>query len=235
MLLPLGLIVATLAWATGPDVPASPAPAAEAIARAMAEAVRQRFGPGTVVEIDDVTSASQVPQGRLDAVPDPGGRSGSRIGFSLLTTRSVGGRVRAVRVGRASAMVHVQVEHVHARGFVARGTEVSAQNTEVVQDAVVALPLRRLPALGEVLGARALRDLPAGACVTATDVVLQPAVRAGDEVVVTANGPDYQATATMVAADSGAEGAVIRVVNRESRRTLRGRIVSKGVVNVIHE
>jgi flagella basal body P-ring formation protein FlgA len=201
----------------------------------MSDAVRQRFGTGTVVDIDDVTSAVQVPPGRLNAVPDPDGRSGGRIGFSLLTARIVGGRVQAVRIGRASAIVRVQVEHVHTRGFVARGTAVSAQDAEVVRDEIARLPLRRLPELAEVIGARALRDLPAGACVTTTDVVLQPAVRAGDDVVVTASGPDFQATATMVAADSGAKGAVIRVVNRESRRTLRGRIVSKGVVSVIHE
>jgi flagella basal body P-ring formation protein FlgA len=168
-------------------------------------------------------------------VPDPEGRSGSRVGFSLVATRVTGGRAQAVRVGRASATVRVWLEHIRMRRFVARGTELSAQDLEVVLDEVIAIPLRRLPMLAEVLGSRALRDLPAGACVTSNAVVLQPIVRAGDDVLVNAKGSDFQVTAAMVAVESGSTGAVIRVVNRESRRTLRARIVSKGVVDVIHD
>jgi flagella basal body P-ring formation protein FlgA len=39
----------------------------------------------------------------------------------------------------------------------------------------------------------------------------------------------------MRAVESGAAGAVIHVVNRNSRRTLRARIVSKGVVTILHD
>jgi flagella basal body P-ring formation protein FlgA len=95
--------------------------------------------------------------------------------------------------------------------------------------------LRRLPTLAEVLGGRALRDLPAGACVVAGAVVLQPVVRAGDDVTLIAGGADFQVSAAMTAVESGAVGAVIHVVNRDSRRALRARIVSKGMVQILHD
>jgi flagella basal body P-ring formation protein FlgA len=214
----------------------TPAPGSDAVvASAIVDAVRQRLGADAEVDVADVTTVGHVPAGRLEAVPDPGGRIGGRIGFSLVHTAFSDGRVQAVRVGSASATVRVRLEHVRLRRFVARGMDVAATDVEVVLDDVASTPLRRLPRLAEVLGGRALRDLPVGACVTAGAVVLQPVVRTGDEVVVSAAGPDYLVTATMVAAESGAAGAVIRVVNRESRRTVRARVVSKGVVDVLHD
>ena len=41
-------------------------------------------------------------------------------------------------------------------------------------------------------------------------------------------------TAAMVAADGGSTGDVIRVVNPATRRYLRGRVVQKGVVEVLN-
>jgi flagella basal body P-ring formation protein FlgA len=209
-----------------------PAAGAGAVGAAMADAVRQRLGAGARVDVANVTTVAQLPAGRLEAVPDPDSRIGGRVGFRLVTTRVSGGRVRAVRVGRASATVRVWLEQVRVRRFVARGMEVAAGDVDSVRDEVAAIPLRRLPAVAEVIGARALRDLPPGDCVTLGSVVLQPVVRTGDQVMAVATGSDFQVTATMVAVQSGAAGAVIRVVNRESRRTLRARIVSKGVVDI---
>jgi flagella basal body P-ring formation protein FlgA len=211
------------------------APASGAVASAMVDAVRQRLGAGTEVQIADVATTGQVPLGRLEAVPDPDGRTGGRIGFSLVTTSVSGGRVQAVRVGHASAIVRVRIEQVRMRRFVARGMDLSAQDVDVVRDEAAAIPLRRLPLLADVLGGRALRDLPVGACITGGAVVLQPVVRTGDDVLATATGADLQVTATRVAVESGPAGAVVRVVNRESRRTLRARIVSKGVVEILHD
>jgi len=44
-----------------------------------------------------------------------------------------------------------------------------------------------------------------------------------------------EAEARMVAADNGDKGSVIRVVNPESRRSIRARVVAAGVVEVIHD
>jgi flagella basal body P-ring formation protein FlgA len=227
------LTVATLAQtvAPGPDTSAS-----EAVARAMADAVRNRFGAGAEVSVTDVTMPVNATTGHLDAVPDPGGRIGGRLGFSLVTTRRSGGRVQSVRIGRASAMVRVRLDQVRMRRFVARGMDVSADDVDVVRDEGGAILVRRLPTLAEVVGARALHDLPAGVGVDAAAVVLQPVVRAGDDVLVSATGPDFQVTATMKAVESGAAGAIIHVVNHDRHGpTLRVRIVSKGNVQILHD
>jgi flagella basal body P-ring formation protein FlgA len=215
----------------------APAPTAESdvIARAMADAVRERFGAAADVEVTEVITAVTVPVGHLDAVPDSGGRVGGQLGFSLLVTRFSGGRVQAVRIGRASATVHVRADQVRMRRFVARGVELSANDADVERLEVGGVLLRRLPTLAEVLGGRALRDLPAGACVVAGAVVLQPVVRAGDDVMLTASGPDFQVSAAMKAVESGGVGAIIHVVNRDSRHAVRARIVSKGVVHILHD
>jgi hypothetical protein len=39
----------------------------------------------------------------------------------------------------------------------------------------------------------------------------------------------------MVAADSGNPGSIIRVVNRDTRRALRARIISNEIVEIIHD
>jgi flagella basal body P-ring formation protein FlgA len=232
MLVVVALLAVTALTQTSASETAS---GAETVARAMADAIRERFGASAIVDVTDVTTAVRVPPLVLNAIPDPDGRSGARVGFTLVVTRRAGGRPQAMRIGRASATVRVWPEQVRMRRFVARGMAVSATDVDLSRDEAVAVPLRRLPGLEEVIGGRALRDLPVDAAVTAGAVVLQPVVRAGDEVLVTARGPDFQVSATMKAVESGATGAVIHVLNRESRRTLRARIVSKGAVDILHD
>ena len=44
---------------------------------------------------------------------------------------------------------------------------------------------------------------------------------------------EVEVSATMTAVQDGVEGAVIRVVNKESRRELRAKVVEPGVVEVM--
>jgi flagella basal body P-ring formation protein FlgA len=234
------LLVASLAQAAATTAQAAGlapvTPATEAVARAMVSAVHGRFGGGTGIVVTDVATAIAIPpDGGLEAVPDPDGRSGARVGFTLVATRVSGGRPQAVRIGRASAIVRVWPEQVRMRRFVARGTTMSDDDVELAWDEAAAIVLRRLPTREEVIGARALRDLASGALVANGAVVTQPVVRPGDSVLVTASGPDFQVTAAMDAVEAGVPGAIIHVVNRDSRRTLRARVVSKGVVEIVHE
>ena len=48
-------------------------------------------------------------------------------------------------------------------------------------------------------------------------------------------GHTVEAAATLVAAGSGSEGDVIRVVNRDSRRALRARVVAPGMGEILHD
>jgi len=86
-----------------------------------------------------------------------------------------------------------------------------------------------------LLGGHAVRNIAAGEIATSTAITGTPAVRSGQLVKATATIAGAQISATLVAAQGGELGAVIRVVNRESRRQLRARIVAEGSVEVIYE
>jgi flagella basal body P-ring formation protein FlgA len=62
-----------------------------------------------------------------------------------------------------------------------------------------------------------------------------PLVRAGQEVLGIARVGGIEAEARLVAADNGEVGSVIRVVNPQSRRPLKARVIRAGVVEVIHD
>jgi flagella basal body P-ring formation protein FlgA len=80
-----------------------------------------------------------------------------------------------------------------------------------------------------------LRALAADSCLTRAMVQSTPLVRSGDAVTVVARSAGVEVSARMVAASSGDLGAVIRVVNQQSRRAVSARVVAAGVVETIHD
>jgi flagella basal body P-ring formation protein FlgA len=117
---------------------------------------------------------------------------------------------------------------------VARGAEIVADDLTPVMGDVVGVPVRRLPTAAELTGGRALRDIKAGDVVQAGWVALKPAVHAGDPVTVRARVGDVEVTSVLVASDSGNVGAIVRVMNPDTRRTLRARVVASGIVEVVN-
>jgi flagella basal body P-ring formation protein FlgA len=93
-------------------------------------------------------------------------------------------------------------------------------------------PLRRLPSLEEVIGARARHDIGSDAVVTHADVAAEPLVRAGDIVRARARVGLVEVTGSMVAAESGVRNDLIRVVNPASRHAALARVVGAGEVEV---
>jgi len=94
-------------------------------------------------------------------------------------------------------------------------------------------PLRAWPGAASVVGGKVLRALATGACVSRNAVQAVLAVRTGQEVTAVTRLDGVEATAVMVAAGSGDAGTVIRVVNRQSRRALKARVVSAGLVEIV--
>jgi flagella basal body P-ring formation protein FlgA len=92
--------------------------------------------------------------------------------------------------------------------------------------------LRRLLAAVQVSGTRVLRPMPAGALVLPGSVLVRRAIEPGDHVTAVAVSGDIEVTASLVAADGGDPGDVIRVFNPDTRRDLRGRVVKEGLVEV---
>lgn len=198
---------------------------------AIHEAVRDRMGgdADVTVEILDVTGDPS--SSWLQAVPEPNARLGELLSFRLLGADGRGARARVV--GSVSARVSVDVEHVRVRALVPRGRELADGDVEASHGTLDGVPLRRLPRLHEVTGTRALVNLAPGETVARTSVALRPAVKSGQLVRATTRLEGLVVTAALVAVQDGAAGAIIRVVNKESRRELRARVVEPGVVEII--
>jgi flagella basal body P-ring formation protein FlgA len=199
-----------------------PGAAAEALIR---DAIAARMGDAVDVVVTRVDGID----GRTyrEARPDPSARLGRPVRVTLVPERG-----QAIVV---TADVRVIADQVIATRAILRHATVLPEDVRVVRQPLVDAPIRRLPALRQVAGARALRPIAEGAIVLHGFVALPKAVEAGDRVTVIAAVGAVEVSATFVAADGGAEGDLIRVMNPETRRYVRGRIVRKGVVEVIYE
>lgn len=134
----------------------------------------------------------------------------------------------------AVATLRVVTPHVVARRDIVRGQTVAGDDVIVLREEVRGIPLRRLPQGSQVIGGRALRPVPAGAVLLPGAVTVRRTIEPGDRVTVVAMVGDAEVTASMLAADGGDPGDLIRVTNPETRRDLRGRVVREGRVEVLY-
>lgn len=193
------------------------------------------MGPDTDVRIEDLRLAGVAGLGQgnalLVATAEPGARLARSIRFSL--SRRSGSPVRSIPAGYALATVFAAAEHARAARAIDRGETVSAGDIVARRAEVGAVLLQRLPYAGEIVGTRALRDVLADEVMTRTLVAVRPMVRSGDVVAVRAALEGVTVQTRGVATQSGAAGETIRVVNPESRRSLKARVVAPGRVEVI--
>jgi len=204
------------------------------VAAAVRSAIAARIGQRVDVTLDGFACAltSDAPQA-LAATPDPLARTGRMVRF-VITTAAAGPRGYAVRLGQATAVVHVSGEHVRARRPLSAGGTLSADDLEVANGPLEGLALRRVPTLPELLGARLTRGLVAGAPIAADAVAMVPLVRSGDEVRLTVRHGGIEATVMAVAEQTAGLGQIIRVVNASSHRALRARVTAPGEVEVVN-
>lgn len=227
-----------LAVYAAPRAPLDARPAATAegdVARvetAIVQAIRERMGPDAEVTLSEVTLTGQLTEPLIVAIPAPGARTGGPIRFQIL---GAGGGRRVHALGWATASVQVAVEHVRVRQLVSKGRIVSADEVESSRDVVGGLPLRWLPRLREVQGARVLTNLAPGSVLSKSSIASSPAVKSGQLVRATARVGAVEVVAELVAMQDGDPGATVRVVNRGSRRELRARVIEPGLVEVLDE
>src|SRR5690606_20322621 len=112
------------------------------------------------------------------------------------------------------------------------GMTVADEDVQVVRAELRGTPLRRLPKGDQVIGSRVLRPVPANAVLLPGAVVLRRAVEPGDRITAVAITGDIRVSAELRATDGGEPGDVIRVVNTDTRRSLRGRVIGEGLVEV---
>lgn len=203
---------------------ASASASADALIR---EAVRARLGESnaevTILSLDLPARAGTA----FRAIRvDPAAWLGKPMRFTL--TPVTGAPVVVV------ASLRVVADHVVALRDIARSAKVGHEDALARRDEVTGVPMRRLPQAAQVLGGRALRPVPAGAILLPGAVTVRRMVEAGDPVTVVARVGEAEVTASLVASDGGEPGDVIRVTNPETRRDLRGRVMSDGRVEVLH-
>lgn len=174
------------------------------------------------------TAVCSVPAGTVvdAAVVEPGARFGRSVRFRLLQGDKP--------VGYAISTAKGTVKHVRTTRALAASALVTPADVEEVDSDLGNELLQPLPRLDEVVGRALVRPLTTGAVVNATAVRVPPAVRSGDRVVVRSVFGGVEARTTATAQQSGRIGDVIRLVNADSKRALRGRIVGPGEVEVIH-
>jgi len=224
------------AYAQGSSAPTGPADD-PAIRLALIEAIRGRVGSTAQVRLDGVSISIDVNDATtgLTAVPEPGSRIGRAMRFALMAndTRSRRGGTR--RIGQATALVYVAVEHVRAAGTITRGATVTDGDLVVNRDEVGVFPLAPFPLATDVAGGRATRDLRSGEVLTMSLVRAQPLVRSGETVSVRFRVGPVEATGKAIAQQSGFRHDRIKLINPDSRRTMMGRVVGVGEVEVLYE
>ena len=159
-------------------------------------------------------------------MPEPGGRAGKPVRFRLLQ----GGR----QVGYAISVPEVSLRHVRAARPIAAGSVVAADDVRETVGPIDGELIGRLPGAADVVGHTTVRGVARDGVMTARIVRVPPAVRSGDRVVIRAIVLGVEARGVATAQQSGAIGDVIRLVNPETRRQLKGRIVGKNEVEVLH-
>lgn len=204
-----------------------------AVRRAIAAAVVDRMGPEVQVAIDSVRVAVRVNSNDLLAVPEPGAHAGEPCVFSL---SAPGGRSGARRrIGSAVATVRVSGPHTRTTRTMARGDILAADDLVETTGSMPGVPFAPVGEPEALAGARLLRDLGADSIVTPALVQVVPLVRSGDVVTVRARVGRVIVEGRAVASENGTRGEIIRLVNPDSRRTMRGRVTGRGEVEVLHE
>jgi flagella basal body P-ring formation protein FlgA len=197
---------------------------------AIARALEERLGPGTEVAIDAV----EIVGARLDRIVSarlaPGARLGAPLPFRLATA---GARGSLAWTSAARVHARIIIPHAHAVRPLARGAQLTSADLEAARHEITAGPISAWPQPEDLARGRVLRDLAAGACIPRAAVSMPYAVQNGEAVVAVVRVGGVEATARLIAVDSGDPGAIIRVVNADSRRVMKARIVSAGTVEVL--
>jgi flagella basal body P-ring formation protein FlgA len=225
-------VVVLLAGGVAMPAPAAAADAA-AVRAAIETAIRARLGAAAVVEIDTVQVSWIREAASVEATPDVGARLGAPLRFTLRTLEPGPAGPRVVVAGSAVVQGRVHLPHVHARQTLTPGTVLTEADLHQVTHHLTALPLKALPDASSLVGARVLRRVAADACIDGTAVALLHAVRSGQSVTAVSRFAGGEVSAVVVASEHGDPGRVIQVVNPQTRRALKARVLSAGVVEIL--
>jgi flagella basal body P-ring formation protein FlgA len=225
-----GLVLAIVA-SLAPATPSGAQPSVDAAVAAATQAVREAFGGNADVTIT-APVLSMVPDAGpiVKAVPEPASRTGGLVRFVLYGAADTAAR----RVGRLTGEVRVVAPHLRTKQAVAAGTAMTPDLVEDVRADIGRQRLVPLPSMAQASATTTRAAMRAGDVVTPVVLVTRPMVSSGDEVVTVARVGALEVRGRAIAAQSGDLGETVIVVNPDSRKRLRGRVVAEDVVEVRH-
>jgi flagella basal body P-ring formation protein FlgA len=226
-----GLLVAVSLLAVAVRPQAQERADVDAAVAAATAAVRDVFGGDAEVTLSEPILSLTADAALVDhAVPEPSSRTAGPVRFVLYAA----GDGAARRIGRLTARVDVATTHVRARQRVAVRDVIATDDVEVVRGDIGRQMFAVLPAVDAVTGASTRKSLMTGEVVTPLSLVAHEMVTSGKEVVTVARIGAIEVRGRAIAAQSGGLGETVIVVNPDSRKRLRARIVADATVEVIH-
>lgn len=197
----------------------------DSVRAAIVAAVSERLGAAaTAIDVEIVQAPATVAEAQT-AAPVTGGRLGQPVRFTITPTD---GRPFAV-VARVTA----SLTHVVATRAVARDAALTADDVEERRGPVDHVLIEPLPALSEVLSARARRAIAGGEVVNRAALSQPFAVRAGDTVAMTMRTGVIEVRGVGRAVSSGYIGDVIRILPPGTRQPSRARVTAPATVEIL--
>ena len=191
---------------------------------AIKRAVAKRIGGDVAVQVTALQTQVASEAG-LAAQLDPTARLGQPMRVVMLN----GG----LRRGAAVATVQAVARFARASRTIARDQAVTLDDIEIVTGELPAIAVKRVPAPDEIIGLKARRAIAAGEVLTSAVLVVPPSVKSGDKVTVTVTVGSVHVTGTAIASGTGNDGDVIHVLQPNTRRPVKARILGPGSVEVV--
>jgi flagella basal body P-ring formation protein FlgA len=140
--------------------------------------------------------------------------------------------VRTTRSATATFRINVQHEIVVTTRDLAPRTIITAADLRLERRPHDRLPIGVLRDLQEAVGKEATRMVASGEPVTSSAVVSPRVVRRGAVITLLVEGRGFRVVARGIAAEDGAVGDTIRVVNQTSHREMAGRVEDDRTVRI---
>ncbi len=171
-----------------------------------------------------------LPEGPITLNPQMPGRAGRAGRLPLVIEIVVGDNYR--RRIRMSADVKIHQTVIKTTRKIKRGDILSAEDVEVEHITTNRPQAKALRDLVEVVGYRAVRNIPMGRAVTANFIVKPPLIQKGDRVIIFVQRGIMKITAHGIAMEKGFKDEFVKVKNVQSKKTVFARVVDSNTVEV---
>ncbi|MEK7475390.1 MAG: flagellar basal body P-ring formation chaperone FlgA [Candidatus Coatesbacteria bacterium] len=188
--------------------------------------------PGAEVRIEDpdVPRTLNVPDTGIELKADVSARRLVGLVPVMVEAWADGERVARVML---SYRVHARVTGVQAARSLEPGTVLAEADLTDAEADLAEVPEDAATSRDTLVGQRVLRPMQAGAWVRRSAVAQPLQVRRGSQVMLVARIGSVEARASAQAREEGGAGDIITVVNLNSKRSLRARVVGAGLVEAV--